>query len=217
MMDFGHVLFSKKIKSATCWQHLSPNYLCTHFLLKQFVSNSLFKTTPLFEGSGEIRFFLEFHLLCTRVNESRGNVGQSAAFSFCQRTTPVPKDHRLALSLPVRVHPLLNAGLFWTTVMVPVQPNFVCSWLPVLPGDILFLNIALSGLHLQAFSKHQPQPFSKFLSEQSTPAVVTVTSFFPQCTIFGAHTRGVTVASFSLNTSLMNALWFRQCLLSYIF
>lgn len=41
-----------------------------HFLLKQFVSHSLFKATPLFEGSGEIRFFLEFHLLCTWVNES---------------------------------------------------------------------------------------------------------------------------------------------------
>lgn len=31
-LDFGHALFSKKIKSATCWQHLSPHYLCAAFL-----------------------------------------------------------------------------------------------------------------------------------------------------------------------------------------
>jgi hypothetical protein len=41
-----------------------------HFLLKQFISNSLFKAAPLFEGWGKIHSFLELHLLGTRINKS---------------------------------------------------------------------------------------------------------------------------------------------------
>lgn len=145
------MLFSKKIKSATCWQHLSQIISARHFLLKQFISDSSFKAAPLFEGSGKIHSFLEFHLLGTCINKSH-----LASWEM---------SDNLPHFLSVKGQHLFSGLAAWrctitracTYCRMPCWCNMnpsdgfchpVCCGLPVLPGDIWLLNTALSGLYL---------------------------------------------------------------------
>lgn len=148
----------------------------------QFVSNSLFKATPLFEGSGEIRF-LNFHLLCTWVNESHlpsgemsGNL-QHFLFVKGQHLFPKVTAWRCPFTYACACCSMLNCSEPPWSTMVPVQQNFVFCWASGSPRWYFASEHCVSDLHLRAFSKHQPQTFSKFPSKESTPAVVTVTSF----------------------------------------
>lgn len=59
----------RKIKSATCWQHLAPNYLCAAFP-SDAVRFWLIIQSNTFIWRFRRNPFLEFHLLCTWVNES---------------------------------------------------------------------------------------------------------------------------------------------------
>lgn len=148
----------------------------------QFVSNSLFKATPLFEGSGEIRFL---NSTCCVPGLMKATCHPGKCRAICSIFF-LSKDNTCSQRSPPGVVPSRTRAPVvqcWTVLnhhdprWFPSNRTLCSVGLPVLPGDILLLNIALSGLHLRAFSKHQPQTFSKFPSKESTPAVVTVTSF----------------------------------------
>lgn len=193
-----------------------------HFLLMQFVSNSLFKATPLFEGSGEIRF-LNFHLLCTWVNESHlpsgemsGNL-QHFLFVKGQHLFPKVTAWRCPFTYACACCSMLNCSEPPWSTMVPVQQNFVFCWASGSPRWYFASEHCAERPSSAGFLQTPASDFLKISVKGVHPCCGYSNIVFPQRNIFGAHPWGITVASFSLNTSLINAMWFQQCLLSYIF
>lgn len=115
-----------------CPQIVSTQY----FFLKQFIPNSLFKPAPLFEDSGKIHSFLEFHLLRTWINKSHL---PSWEMSSNLQHFPFVKGQHLLSRLTACRCTLTGACTYCQMPcccdMIPSNGfcHSVCYWLPVLP------------------------------------------------------------------------------------
>lgn len=118
-----------------------------HFLLMQFVSNSLFKATPLFEGSGEIRFL---NSTCCVPGLMKATCHPGKCRAICS-VFFLSKDNTCSQRSPPGVVPSRTRAPVvqcWTVLnhhdprWFPSNRTLCSVGLPVLPGDILLLNIA---------------------------------------------------------------------------
>lgn len=185
----------------------------------QFVSNSLFKATPLFEGSGEIRFL---NSTCCVPGLMKATCHPGKCRAICSIFF-LSKDNTCSQRSPPGVVPSRTRAPIvecWTVLNHHdgSRPTELCVLLASSSPRWYFASEHCAERPTsEGFLQTPVSDFLKISVKGVHPCCGYSNIVFPQRNIFGAHPWWVTVASFSLNTSLINAMWFQQCLLSYIF